>query len=587
MDSALPTSSATAAQHASPAGGSTPGSEWWRSAVIYQIYPRSFADANGDGLGDLPGITSRLGALQELGVDAIWLSPFMTSPQKDAGYDVADYCDVDPIFGTLADFDAMTAAAHSAGIRVIVDLVPNHSSTAHRWFQEALAAGPGSEERARYMFRDGKGEHGEQAPNNWESVFGGPAWTRVVEADGTAGQWYLHIFDSSQPDFDWTNPWVREQFRGVLRFWLDRGVDGFRVDVAHGMIKADGLPDYTPPAEGGSMGGASVDASLEAAGTGPESWPETAPYWGQDGVHEIYRDWHELLATYDGDRVLCAEAWVDPLDKMALWVRPDEMQQAFNFPYLETPWNAAALKTVVSESLRAFAQVGAPSTWVLSNHDVVRHASRLALTEENPQGYGVGPNTPGKPDRALGLQRARAATALMLSLPGGAYLYQGEELGLPEVIDLPDDARQDPTWFRTNHERYGRDGCRVPIPWEAGHPAYGFNTTGASWLPQPDDWNDYSRDAQAGIPGSTLELYRTLLRLRREHGLGLGSIAWIEGAPESILALTNGTVTVVANTGADDVPVPSSLAESSVLVASGPFDGTTIHGDTTVWFTTP
>lgn len=588
MDSALPTTSATAAQHASPAGGSTLGSEWWRSAVIYQIYPRSFADANGDGLGDLPGITSRLGALQELGVDAIWLSPFMTSPQKDAGYDVADYCDVDPIFGTLADFDAMTAAAHAAGIRVIVDLVPNHSSSAHRWFQEALAAGPGSAERARYMFRNGKGEHGEIAPNNWESVFGGPAWTRVTEADGTPGQWYLHIFDSSQPDFDWTNPWVREQFRDILRFWLDRGVDGFRVDVAHGMIKADGLPDYTPPAEGGSMGGASAGVALEPGiSTGPASWPETAPYWGQDGVHEIYRDWHELLATYDGDRVLCAEAWVDPLDKMALWVRPDEMQQAFNFPYLETPWNAADLKAVIGESLRAFAQVGAPSTWVLSNHDVVRHASRLALTEENPQGYGVGPNTPGQPDRALGLQRARAATALMLSLPGGAYLYQGEELGLPEVIDLPDDARQDPTWFRTNHERYGRDGCRVPIPWEAGHPAYGFNTTGASWLPQPDDWNDYSRDAQAGIPGSTLELYRTLLRLRREHALGLGSIAWIEGAPDTILALTNGAVTVVANTGADDIAVPSSLADSAVLVASGPFDGSTIHGDTTVWFTTP
>ncbi|MGK9147551.1 glycoside hydrolase family 13 protein [Plantibacter flavus] len=587
MDSALPTTSATAAHRPSPVGGSTPGSEWWRSAVIYQIYPRSFADANGDGLGDLPGITSRLGALQELGIDAIWLSPFMTSPQKDAGYDVADYCDVDPIFGTLADFDAMTAAAHAAGIRVIVDLVPNHSSTAHRWFQEALAAGPGSVERARYMFRDGTGEHGEIAPNNWESVFGGPAWTRITEADGTPGQWYLHIFDSSQPDFDWTNPWVREQFRDILRFWLDRGVDGFRVDVAHGMIKAEGLPDYTPPVEGGSMGGAAGVTLEPAISTGPESWPETAPYWGQDGVHEIYRDWHEVLEAYDGDRVLCAEAWVDPLDKMALWVRPDEMQQAFNFPYLETPWKASELRAVIADSLRAFAAVGAPSTWVLSNHDVVRHASRLALTADNPQGHGIGPNSVGKPDRALGLQRARAATALMLSLPGGAYLYQGEELGLPEVIELPDDARQDPTWFRTNHERYGRDGCRVPIPWEAGHPAYGFNSTGAAWLPQPDDWNDYSRDAQAGIPGSTLELYRTLLRLRREHGLGLGSVLWVEGAPEDILALTNGAVTVVANTGASAVAVPSALSSSAVLVASGPFDGTTIPADTTVWFTTP
>ncbi|MFZ4893834.1 glycoside hydrolase family 13 protein [Plantibacter sp. Mn2098] len=612
MDAASPTP--TDNQSSAPAVSI--GAEWWRSAVIYQIYPRSFADANGDGIGDLPGITSRLDSLQHLGIDAIWLSPFMTSPQRDAGYDVADYCDVDPLFGTLADFDAMTAAAHARGIRVIVDLVPNHSSSDHRWFQEALAAAPGSPERARYLFRDGKGEHGEIAPNNWESVFGGPAWTRITEADGTPGQWYLHIFDSSQPDFDWTNEWVREQFRGILRFWLDRGVDGFRVDVAHGMIKADGLPDYTPPAAGGSMGGAAPAIGAEgAAGTAaaaaasstetiigassstppvglePEidaGWPESAPYWGQDGVHEIYRDWHEVLAAYPGDRVLCAEAWVEPLEKMALWVRPDEMQQAFNFPYLETPWNAAALRPVINESIRAFAAVGAPSTWVLSNHDVVRHASRLALTAENPQGHGIGPKSPGKPDRAVGLRRARAASSVMLALPGGAYVYQGEELGLPEVIDLPDDARQDPTWFRTNHERYGRDGCRVPIPWEAGHPAYGFNTTGASWLPQPDDWNDYSRDAQAGIAGSTLELYRTLLTARKQHGLGLGSVTWLDGVPETVLAFTNrgttGAVTVLANTGSEPVEVPAPLLDTHVLQASGPFDGTTIDADTTVWF---
>ncbi|MGG7506950.1 glycoside hydrolase family 13 protein [Plantibacter sp. YIM 135249] len=580
------------------------GSEWWRSAVIYQIYPRSFADANGDGIGDLPGITARLDSLQDLGVDAIWLSPFMTSPQRDAGYDVADYCDVDPLFGTLADFDAMTTAAHARGIRVIVDLVPNHSSSDHRWFQEALAAGPGSEERARYLFRDGKGEHGEIAPNNWDSVFGGPAWTRITEADGTPGQWYLHIFDSSQPDFDWNNEWVREQFRGILRFWLDRGVDGFRVDVAHGMIKAEGLPDYTPPVAGGSMGGgavvvdaAHVDATLVGAsgstppvGLEPQidaTWPESAPYWGQDGVHEIYRDWHEVLAAYDGDRVLCAEAWVDPLEKMALWVRPDEMQQAFNFPYLETPWNAAALRPIIDESIRAFGAVGAPSTWVLSNHDVVRHASRLALTAENPQGHGIGPKSPGQPVREVGLRRARAASSLMFALPGGAYVYQGEELGLPEVIDLPDDARQDPTWFRTNHERYGRDGCRVPIPWEAGHPAYGFNTTGAAWLPQPDDWNDYARDAQFEVPGSTLELYRTLLRLRREHTLGLGAITWLDGLPDAVVALANGPVTVLANTGNEPVAVPERLLETDVLVASGPFDGATVPADTTVWFATP
>lgn len=560
--------------------------EWWRSAVIYQIYPRSFADANGDGIGDLPGITSRLGSLSDLGIDAIWLSPFMTSPQKDAGYDVANYCDVDPLFGTLDDFDRMTAKAHENGIRVIVDLVPNHSSDAHEWFQAALAAGPGSPERAHYMFRDGKGENGELPPNNWQSVFGGPAWTRTTNPDGTAGQWYLHLFDSSQPDFDWTNEDVRTMFRDVLRFWLDRGVDGFRVDVAHGMIKADGLPDYTPPAEGGSMGG-TTPLGLEPGIDDFEDIDGGAPYWGQEGVHDIYRDWHQVLEEYEGDRVLCAEAWVEPLANMAKWVRPDEMQQAFNFPYLETPWEASALRAVIEESLEAFSSVGAPSTWVLSNHDVVRHASRLALTAENPQGHGIGPKSPGQPIREVGLQRARAATALMLALPGGAYIYQGEELGLPEVIDLPNDARQDPTWFRTNGERYGRDGCRVPIPWEADAPAYGFNSTGDAWLPQPADWAPYARDAQVGVEGSTLELYREALRVRREQSLGLGTLEWIDGLGDGVIAFTNGTVTVVANTGTTDVALPSSLAGAELILSSGAFDGDTLAGDTTVWLRTP
>ncbi|MBC7403188.1 MAG: glycoside hydrolase family 13 protein, partial [Microbacteriaceae bacterium] len=465
---------------------SASGNEWWRTAVIYQIYPRSFADGMGDdGLGDLIGITERLPALVELGVDAIWLSPFYTSPQKDAGYDVADYCDVDPIFGTLADFDALEKRAHELGLRLIVDLVPNHSSDQHVWFQAALAAPAGSPERDRYMFREGTGIDGELPPNNWESVFGGPAWTRLTNPDGTAGQWYLHLFDASQPDLNWQNPWVREQFRDILRFWLDRGVDGFRVDVAHGLIKAAGLPDYTPPADGGSMGG-SGSLGLEpeiSAHAGTE--PSTPPYWAQEGVHEIYRDWHSILEEYEGDRVLCAEAWVEPLSKLARWVRPDEMHQAFNFSYLETPWGGPTMRAIINSSLSAFTGVGAPSTWVLSNHDVVRHASRLAVTAENPQGHGIGPRSPGQPERELGLRRARAATTLMLALPGSSYVYQGEELGLPEVIDLPDDARQDPTWFRTNGERYGRDGCRVPIPWEADAPSYGFGTSGKSWLPQP------------------------------------------------------------------------------------------------------
>ncbi|WP_396667335.1 alpha-amylase family glycosyl hydrolase [Microbacterium sp. R86528] len=539
------------------------GKEWWRTAVIYQIYPRSFADATGNGIGDLPGITSHIGDLSDLGVDAIWLSPFQRSPQKDAGYDVSDYCDVDPLFGTLDDFDDMLAAAHERSIRIIVDLVPNHSSDQHIWFQQALAAAPGSAERARYMFRDGKGANGELPPNNWDSVFGGPAWTRIKEADGSDGQWYLHLFDSSQPDFDWTNEEVREEFRGILRFWLDRGVDGFRVDVAHGMIKADGLPDYTPDPEAGSMGGEEADV----------------PYWGQDGVHDIYRDWHQVVAEYDGDRALCAEAWMPTPEKTALWVRPDEMHQAFNFAYLETDWNAAELRAVIDRSLAAYGAVGAPSTWVLSNHDVVRHASRLALTAENPQGAGIGPDSAGLPDPVVGLARARAATTLMLALPGSSYLYQGEELGLPEVIDIPGEARQDPTWFRTNGERYGRDGCRVPIPWTAEGGAYGFSESGESWLPQPAEFKTLARDQQLGDPSSTLSLYRTLLEQRRTHDLGAGSIEWLEGFGDNTVAFRNGDVTVIANTGSSAIDLP----RGSVIASSGPVHAGELAGDTTVW----
>jgi len=527
--------------------------EWWRSAVIYQVYPRSFADASGDGVGDLAGITSRLEHVTSLGADVVWLSPFMTSPQKDAGYDVSDYRDVDPLFGTLADFDALVARAHDLGLRVIVDLVPNHSSDQHPWFREALEAEPGSAARGRYVFREGRGD---QPPNNWQSVFGGPAWTRVAD-----GQWYLHLFDPSQPDFDWSNEEVRQDFRDTLRFWLDRGADGFRVDVAHGLVKADGLPDYTPPENADSMGGA-----------------EPVPYWGQEGVHDVYRDWHAVLAEYEGDRVLCAEAWMPTVEEIAKWVRPDEMHQAFNFSYLTSDWNADELRGVIDDSLAAFGRVGAPSTWVLSNHDVIRHATRLALGDESPQGHGIGPRSMGIPDTAFALRRGRAATALMLALPGSAYLYQGEELGLPEAVDIPDEARQDPTWFRTRGERYGRDGCRVPLPWEADAPAYGFSATGRAWLPQPESWGSYARDAQVGVEGSTLELYRALLRLRRERALGTGSLEWLD-SPAGTLAFRNGDVTVMANLSAEPVELP----EGEILAASADVPDRELPTDTAVW----
>jgi alpha-glucosidase len=533
---------------------------WWRHAVIYQVYPRSFADSSGDGIGDIPGIIDRLPHLSQLGVDALWLSPFYRSPQKDAGYDVSDYCDVDPLFGSLADAERLIDQAHSLGLRIIIDIVPNHSSDQHEWFQEALRSAPGSPARARYLFRDGKGSSGELPPNNWESVFGGPAWTRVTESDGTPGQWYLHLFDSSQPDFDWTNPEVWEFFRGVLRFWLDRGVDGFRVDVAHGMVKQEGLPDIVP-VENPPLG-------------------NRGPHWDQDGVHDVYRDWRKVLREYGEDRVLCAEAWVLPLEKMAWYVRPDEMHQAFNFGFLATKWNGPALKSIISESLAAFGGVGGPSTWVLSNHDVIRHASRLAMDfPPNEQPTGLGPLSPNKPDAEVGLRRARAATTMMLALPGSSYLYQGEELGLPEVVDIPDDLREDPTFRRTNGQRYGRDGCRVPLPWSQERPSFGFNSTGETWLPQPDLFAQYARDAQQGLPGSTLELYRTLLATRAEYDLGNGTLTWLEGYPEDILAFRNNGVTVIANTGTSPVTLP----EGQLLVSSQNIDGGLLPGDTTAW----
>ncbi|WP_197281007.1 glycoside hydrolase family 13 protein [Microbacterium sp. No. 7] len=547
----------TIASTLAPIGENRIGAEWWRSAVIYQVYPRSFADANGDGIGDLAGITAHLDDLVSLGVDAIWLSPFYTSPQNDAGYDVADYCDIDPRFGTLADFDRMLAAAHARGIRVVVDLVPNHSSSEHEWFQQALAAGPGSAERARYLFRDGTGENGELPPNNWQSVFGGPAWTRVAD-----GQWYLHLFDVTQPDFDWNNPEVHEFFTNVLRFWLDRGVDGFRVDVAHGLVKHEDLPDHELSDDPAMGGGEHV-----------------APYWGQEAVHDIYREWNAVLREYDGDRALCAEAWLPTVDETALWVRQDEMHQAFNFPYLTTKWDADDLRAVISESLRAYPAVGAPATWVLSNHDVIRHASRLALTEDTARDGGIGPRSTARPIPELGLRRARAATTLMLALPGSAYLYQGEELGLPEATDLPDEVRQDPTWFRTDGERYGRDGCRVPIPWVADAPAYGFNETGASWLPQPAEWAALARDAQEGDPASTLWLYRTLLANRRQYDLGAGSLEWLDGFRDDVIAVRNGAVTVVVNLGSEPVALPSG----TLVVASSAFEGAELPADTAVW----
>ena len=538
--------------------------------MIYQIYPRSWADHDGDGIGDLPGITSRLDHLVDLGVDALWLSPFYPSPQHDAGYDVADYRDVDPMFGTLDDFDRLVDRAHALGLRVIVDIVPNHTSSDHPWFRQALASGSGSPERARYVFRDGQGN---EPPNNWTSRFGGPAWTRVPGPDGGPGQWYLHLFDVTQPDLDWTNAEVRHEFDTILRFWLDRGVDGFRVDVAHGLAKADGLPDLDP----------TID---------PVRSPTALqPMWDQPEVHEIYRHWRRLVDTYnvpgeDADRILCAEAWVEPREALARYVRSDEMHQSFNFNFLLTPWRADLIRASITDSLKHAADVGAPQTWVLSNHDVVRHATRLGRADATRTVItsGIGTDDP-QPDPVLGLRRARAATTVMLALPGSAYLYQGEELGLPDATKLPDAVRQDPTWLRSGHTDRGRDGCRVPVPWSSNGPSLGFGPS-HPWLPQPDVYAQLAPDRQRGVPGSTLELYRRLLRIRRQRHLGTARLDWVDpvtfGAGEDVISfdLVGRDLRVVANLGATPVDLP---AGSEILVASGDLESGRLQPDMAVW----
>lgn len=564
----------------------SPGHQWWRDAVIYQVYPRSFADSSGDGIGDLPGITARLDHLARLGVDAVWVSPFYTSPHHDAGYDVSDYRDIDPVFGTLDDADALLTEADRLGIKVLVDLVPNHTSSDHPWFRAAMTAGPGTPERARYIFRDGTGPNGDQPPNNWTSVFGGRAWTRITEPDGSPGQWYLHLFDVTQPDLDWTNPEVAAEFESILRFWLDRGVAGFRIDVAHGLVKADGLPDWdgtTSMLDARHEGTAGSEDGSTGAG-------HHGPMWDQDGVHDIYKSWNAVLAEYDGDRALVAEAWVEPLARLARYVRPGETHQAFNFSFLTTLWSAPALRSVITESLTVNDAVEATTTWVLSNHDVVRHPSRLGLDVPGAKPNGIGADDP-QPDEELGLHRGRAATLLMLALPGSAYLYQGEELGLPEHTTLDDDERQDPTWIRSDHTERGRDGCRIPLPWQADAPAYGFSPTGRTWLSQPASFARYALDTQVGVPGSTYEMYRTALRLRREFRLGSGSLAWIDGLPGTdagqVLAFANREVVVVTNLGQDTIHLVGDL---EVLLSSADLPhglagehGVAIPTDVTVW----
>lgn len=515
---------------------------WWSDALFYQVYPRSFRDSDGDGVGDLDGVTVGLDHLEALGVDAIWLNPVMVSPMADNGYDVADPRDVDPLFGGMAALDRLVAAAHDRGIKVTMDLVPNHTSSAHPWFGEALAARPGSRERDRYIFRDGTGPGGSQPPNNWVSIFGGPAWTRVTEADGNAGQWYLHLFDAEQPDLNWENPEVFDDLERTLRFWLDRGVDGFRIDVAHGMAKPPGLPDMTIPRR--EMLLAEMDDD---------------PRFNNDGVHELHRRIRRVFDDYP-ESVAIGEVWVYDNEQFARYVRPDELHLGFNFRLLRAAFDAADIRDAIENSLAAVELVGAVPTWTLANHDVERETTR----------YGGG---------SVGLARAKAMALVMLALPGAVFVYNGEELGLPNV-ELPDEALRDPVWERSGHTRRGRDGSRIPMPWEGDAPPFGFSTNPDTWLPIPPEWAELTVEKQLADSDSTLAFFRRAFELRSRHaGFDGASVEWLDSPTDSLVFHRSGGLVCVLNTGSRPIPLP----EGRVLLASAEVSDGALPPDAAAW----
>jgi alpha-glucosidase len=525
---------------------------WWRDAVVYQVYVRSFADGNGDGIGDLAGVRSRLPYLSDLGVDALWFNPWYPSPLADNGYDVADYRSIDPAFGNLEEAEELIAVARDLGIRTIVDVVPNHVSNEHPWFRDALAAGPGSPERSRFWFRRGGDDNG-TPPNGWQSIFGGSAWTQVGDGD-----WYLHLFAPQQPDLNWMHPDVWAEHEEVLRFWFDRGVAGVRIDSAALLVKDPGL------------------------GAEPTSWaPGEHPYMDRDQLHDIYRSWRMVADGYPEPRVLIGELWLPEPERLIRYLRTDELHTAFNFDYLSCPWEPARMRTCIDAALDAHAPVDAPTTWVISNHDVTRPVTRYGRDDTSFSFEAKRAGTPT--DLGRGTRRARAAALLSMALPGSMYVYQGEELGLPEVEDIPDDRRRDPMWLRSGGRDPGRDGCRVPIPWTGARPPFGFSPNGDArpWLDQPDDWAALTVEAESGDPSSMLTLYRTGLRLRRTAPWGdAASIAWLESPEETFTFARGERFVCLVNFGPDPVPLPRG---AEVLIASGELEGGAVPRDTTVW----
>lgn len=523
--------------------------KWWRSSAVYQIYLRSFSDSNGDGVGDLTGLRERLSYLADLGVDALWINPWYLSPMIDGGYDVADYRQIDPLFGTLHEAETLIKEAHALRLRVIIDMIPNHTSDQHVWFAAALAGEPGSAARDRYIFRPGRGREGAMPPNDWQAAFGGPAWRRVVSPGGRV-EWCLHLFAPEQPDLNWRNPEVRAEFLSILRFWLDRGVDGIRVDVANCIMKPEDLneleaqPNFTTGIVNNSL----------VMGDHPD-------------VHGIYREWRAVLDSYPGNRMAIGETWVPDPARLALYLRPDEFNLVFNFGFLKAPWSADEIRSIIERSLAANTRVGAPTTWVLANHDVVRIATR----------YGGGD---------LGRERAVAAFLLAAALPGALYIYQGDELGLEEVTDLPDHMLRDPVWKRSGFTDRGRDGCRVPMPWTANGPSFGFSA-GPGWLSPPADWSDKSVETQLTEPASPLNLYRRTLALRRSlPELQDQTLNWLNSA-QGVLAFSRGArseFVCAMNVGNEPVTVPGICGKTLLTNSAEPADNGFLAPNATAWW---
>lgn len=554
---------------------------WWATAVVYQLYVRSFADANSDGIGDIAGIRSRLGYLNALGVDAIWLNPCYPSPQHDHGYDISDFFDIEPEYGTLADFDALVADARQHGIKILMDVVSNHCSWDHPWFKEAVAAGRGSGERGRFYFRDGKGDNGDEPPNNWVSIFGGSTWTRVTEPDGSPGQWYLHVFASQQPDMNWFHPDVAQHFDDMLRFWFDRGVEGFRADAVVVLGKTEGLPDYD----------STTPQPREIGSNNPH-------YMFHPSGHRAWKRWRSVVDQYqvehpERELFIVAEAYTpgNP-DLLQQYVNPHEFHQSFAFDLLLSPWVAANFRAAMSMFIDTLLPRGLFPAWTLNNHDAQRCVTRFGRADAADPASYTGDNlinSTALVDLGVGTRRARAAVSLMLALPGSAYLYMGEELGLPEVLDLPDDARQDPIFLRTSGRDIGRDGCRVPMAWTRDPGTlFGFCAEARdqpAWMPQPAGWGDYAADSQGTAVDSVLGLYRAAIASRKAW-LSSDVVVWEDVGDPVLLAFTRDNVLVVTNFSGEARPLPVGLVAGRTVVLSSEFghdDSSVVPGDTTVW----